>query len=165
VSNLDQIRKFKKPLMFQKTLTEFSIKEASLTKQLNKFRNLQRDFAAAKTTVRQQSSAQQQQADVLTDAQEPATDATNDLQTTQLQLVAAQADLQVALLDAIGNEMAESNRAPGPFYGRHLENTEQHVINFKLWLSTKKLPAAVNPPVAGEDRDMAQIAYFANTLR
>jgi len=65
----------------------------------------------------------------------------------------------------MGKYMAESSAAPNLFYGRHLENAEQHVKNFTLWLATKKLLAIANPVVIGGERDMAQIAYFASTLR
>jgi len=61
--------------------------------------------------------------------------------------------------------MAESSTAPGLFYGCHLENAEQHVKNFTLWLAQKKLPAVLAAPAAGDPRDIAEIAFFASTLR
>jgi len=61
--------------------------------------------------------------------------------------------------------MADSSMAPGPFYGRHLENAEQHVKTFTLWLATKKLPAPLAAPAVGDPRDIAEIAFFASTLR
>jgi len=63
--------------------TEFRIKEFALTKQLNKFRNLQIELAAAKTAARQHTADRQQLIDDLADAQLEATHATNDLQTVQ----------------------------------------------------------------------------------
>jgi len=55
--------------------------------------------------------------------------------------------------------------APAPFYGRHLEDSAQHVKNVKLWLATKKHPAHDNPPSAGDAHHIASIAYFASSLK
>jgi len=52
------------------------------------------------------------------------------------------------------------------FFGRQLEDAPQHVQSVKLWMACKKLPprAALPLPVDGE-RHMAEIFYFASTLR
>jgi len=118
--------------------TEFRVKESALTKQLNKFHNLQLDLAAAKTAPRQRTIDHQQQADDLTTARQETIEATNDLDTAQLQLATAQTDLPVALLDAVGDEMAESSTAPGPFYGHHLQNAEYYVKKLYLMARNQK---------------------------
>jgi len=52
------------------------------------------------------------------------------------------------------------------FSGRQLEDAPQHVRSVKIWMASKKLPAraALPLPVDGE-RSMAEISYFASTLK
>ena len=60
------------------------------------------------------------------------------------------------------------------FYKRYLEDSRQHIQNMRLWLSIRKLPNPA-PPLAVDaegpaqheidDRNMAQIAYFAGSLK
>jgi len=54
------------------------------------------------------------------------------------------------------------------FSGRQLDDADLHVRTFKLWLSTKKLPAravAAHGMVVDEERNTAEISYFASSLR
>jgi len=54
------------------------------------------------------------------------------------------------------------------FSSKQLDDAVLHVRTFILWLSTKKLPAraaAVNGLVIDEERNTAEISYFASSLR
>jgi len=53
------------------------------------------------------------------------------------------------------------------FSGKQLDDAVLHVRTFKLWLSTKKLPAraaALNGLLVNEERNTAEISYFRSSL-
>jgi len=53
------------------------------------------------------------------------------------------------------------------FSGKQLDDADLHVRTFKLWLSTEKLPAraaAAHGMVIEEERNTAEISYFASSL-
>jgi hypothetical protein len=58
---------------------------------------------------------------------------------------------------------------PQHFHGRHLEDAGQHVKMVRLWLATRKPPAAPAPDGNNvpryNQRDQALISYFASTLK
>jgi len=54
------------------------------------------------------------------------------------------------------------------FPGKQLDDAVLHVRTFKLWFSTKKLPAraaAANGMVIDEERNTAEISYFQSSLQ
>lgn len=54
------------------------------------------------------------------------------------------------------NEMPRED-TPSYLYGKHIEDSKMHLINFRFILANKRLPA--------ENRDMAAIAHFRSLLR
>jgi len=71
------------------------------------------------------------------------------------QLVTVRQELDCAVVGDI-EEMACST-----FAGKQLDDTVLHVLTFKLWLSTKKLPAraaALNGLFVDEERNTAEIS-------
>jgi len=77
-------------------------------------------------------------------------------------LLTAQQELEGAEVDEL------ADMACPTFAGHQLDDAPQHSHNVNLWITTKKLPA--HTPVAGAipadaERTMAEIAYFASTLR
>jgi len=94
---------------------------------------------------------------------------TQDLTDTQGDKVAVNNQLLTVRQELEGADVGElANRACPVFSGRQLDDPPQLSRNFKLWIATKKLSA--HTPVAGAvpadaERKMAEIAYFAFTLR
>jgi len=78
------------------------------------------------------------------------------------QLVTVHQDLDCAATGEL------SDMSCSTFSGKQLDDADLHVRTFKLWLSTKKLPAkaaAAHGMVVNEERNTAEISYFASSLR
>jgi len=65
-------------------------------------------------------------------------------------------------------ETGDTSEMTTPFCGRLLDDVVFHVLNFDLWLCTKKLPAraaALHSKHIDEEWIRAEISYFQSTLR
>jgi len=94
---------------------------------------------------------------------------TNNLATANLHTVVVNTQLVTVRQELDSVVVGDSSEMSAPVFSRkQLDDAVQHVRNFKLWLSTKKLPAraatANGLPVDAE-RLTAEISYFAPTLK
>jgi len=118
--------------------------------------------------VTKQNNHQASRATLLT-AQNNITLANNDLTAAQGDTVAANNQLMTVQQELKGAEVGElADMFGSTFLGRQLDDASQHSRNVKLWIATKKLQARVamvGVVPADAERTMAEIAYFASTLK